>query len=273
MNVLFVYRSREFSPNMADADAAILDAVAKNVQLIGHKVTLINESDIKEPFTEFDVVFTMGRLASTLRAIREMEAGGIKVINNSVAIDNCSRDKLIRLLSDNGLPVPESVVTDTENVVSFPQLPFWMKRGDGYSRYADDVVFITNKKEAVDNAIRMGAQGYKTIVMSHHEEGDLVKFYGVRGSSFFYWYYASDGHSKFGWEKINGKKHGYKFDQALLRALCDHAADILQLSVYGGDCVISQAGEINIIDFNDWPSFSKCKEEAAKAIAGLINDL
>ncbi len=273
MNILLVYRSKEFSPNMADADAAILDAVATHVQQIGNKTTLVNEYDIKEPFGEFDVVFTMGRLKSTLKVLRQMEQNGIRVINNSDSIDNCRRDIMTRLLSDNGISIPESIVADIQHVTSFPQFPFWMKRGDGYSTHADDVVFVTNAKEAINNACRMGAQGYKTVVMSHHEEGDLVKFYGVRGSSFFYWYYASDGHSKFGWEKINGNRRGYHFDQAGLKATCDHVAGILHLNVYGGDCVVSESGKLNIIDFNDWPSFSKCKESAAMAIAGLINDL
>ena len=42
------------------------------------------------------------------------------------------------------------------------------------------------------------------------------------------------------------------------------------LDFYGGDAIISDSGEIHIIDINDWPSFSICREEAAKAIADYI---
>lgn len=29
---------------------------------------------------------------------------------------------------------------------------------------------------------------------------------------------------------------------------------MLNVPVYGGDCVVSEDGSIRIIDFNDWPS-------------------
>jgi hypothetical protein len=42
------------------------------------------------------------------------------------------------------------------------------------------------------------------------------------------------------------------------------------LQVYGGDCIVTVDGAWYMIDFNDWPSFSRCREEAAEAIAGLM---
>ena len=42
------------------------------------------------------------------------------------------------------------------------------------------------------------------------------------------------------------------------------------MPVYGGDCVVSATGEIRIIDFNDWPSFARCREEAGPEIAKCI---
>ena len=42
------------------------------------------------------------------------------------------------------------------------------------------------------------------------------------------------------------------------------------LTAYGGDCIIDSNGMIKIIDFNDWPSFSKCRENASKAIAATV---
>lgn len=38
----------------------------------------------------------------------------------------------------------------------------------------------------------------------------------------------------------------------------------------GGDAIITEKGEIYIIDFNDWPSFAPIKDLASKAIARLI---
>jgi len=40
--------------------------------------------------------------------------------------------------------------------------------------------------------------------------------------------------------------------------------------VYGGDCIVSPDGEMRIIDFNDWPSFAPCREEASREIANRV---
>ena len=42
------------------------------------------------------------------------------------------------------------------------------------------------------------------------------------------------------------------------------------ITVFGGDCIITPDGKINIIDLNDWPSFSPCAEEASEAIAAAV---
>ena len=48
---------------------------------------------------------------------------------------------------------------------------------------------------------------------------------------------------------------------------------MLMLSVlYGGDAIITD-DIAYLIDLNDWPSFSSCREAAADAIALLVNTL
>ena len=71
-------------------------------------------------------------------------------------------------------------------------------------------------------------------------------------------------------EAINGETRGYPFDVKKLKAYSDRASEVLDVPVYGGDCVVSSSGEIRIIDFNDWPSFARCREEAGKKIAECI---
>jgi len=44
----------------------------------------------------------------------------------------------------------------------------------------------------------------------------------------------------------------------------------MQLDIYGGDAIVTSDNQIYIIDLNDWPSFGKCQNEAAPAIADLI---
>ena len=41
-------------------------------------------------------------------------------------------------------------------------------------------------------------------------------------------------------------------------------------AIYGGDCIVRCDGSYAIIDFNDWPSFSVCRQAAARAIAKLV---
>ena len=53
-----------------------------------------------------------------------------------------------------------------------------------------------------------------------------------------------------------------------LRDEARRLARITGLTVWGGDAILTP--EPIIIDFNDWPSFAPCREEAAEAIARLI---
>jgi len=114
-------------------------------------------------------------------------------------------------------------------------------------------------------------RGITTAVINEHLVGDLVKFYGVAGTDFFYWFYPNLQHSKFGLEKINGKAHGILFDKEQLQQICNEAAGVLNLKIYGGDCIIDEDGTIRLIDFNDWPSFAPCRNEAAPCIAECIH--
>ena len=109
------------------------------------------------------------------------------------------------------------------------------------------------------------------MVINKHIKGDLIKFYGVAGSSFFHWLRPfGDYHSKFGHEVINGEARGYKVREDKLRDICQKAAEILHLTVYGGDCILMPRGVMYIIDFNDWPSFAPCRKEAIPAIGDAI---
>ena len=148
--------------------------------------------------------------------------------------------------------------------------PLWIKKGVGYSECADDVVFATDPDAATQSIQQMLERGVESVVVNQHAVGDLVKFYGVRGTNFFRWYYAADGHSKFGLESVNGKQQGYGFDLEGMIHTCNHAAEVLGLDVYGGDLVVSGDGTFQIIDFNDWPSFSRFRDDAAEAIANLV---
>ena len=90
-----------------------------------------------------------------------------------------------------------------------------------------------------------------------HVAGDLIKCYAVQGTDFFRWYTV-------------GESLQIPFDERALERMMRKAADMIQLDVYGGDCIIRPDGQPVLIDLNDWPSFSPCRDEAAQAITKRI---
>lgn len=147
----------------------------------------------------------------------------------------------------------------------------WIKRGDFHAIHREDVTYVRHIEEAKGIINEYALRGISSAVINEHLVGDLVKFYGVAGTDFFYWFYPFNmNHSKFGHEQINGKAIGIPFSVTDMHQICERAAQVLQVKIYGGDCIISPEGEIRIIDFNDWPSFAPCREQAAPEIARCI---
>ena len=80
-------------------------------------------------------------------------------------------------------------------------------------------------------------------------------------------------HSKFGHEQINGKAVGIPFSIDEMQSICKKASEVLNVHVFGGDCIISSEGDIQIIDFNDWPSFAPCRDVASQHIARCVHNV
>jgi hypothetical protein len=149
---------------------------------------------------------------------------------------------------------------------------YWLKRADAAAQTEADVVFASDSQALAEAEAAMRARGIRDYIISPHVEGDLVKFYGVPAAGFFRCFYPTDdGLSKFGLEHRNGQAHHYPFDAAHLQIKAEALAAAVGLEVYGGDCIVTADGNWFMIDFNDWPSFSRCREEAAEAIASLVN--
>ena len=198
------------------------------------------------------------------------------VINSGYGIENCTRERMTRILLGNGIPYPESLIVNTNENVK-PMLEkagfqsCWIKRGDFHAMHKEDVSYCRHIEEAQEVLQEYFYRGITRAVINVHLVGDLVKFYGIKGSPYFYWFYPFDeGHSKYGWERVNGESRGIEFDLDSLKDMCERAATELGIVVYGGDCIVGEGGDIQIIDFNDWPSFAPCRNEAAPHIAKAI---
>lgn len=271
IRVVGVSRGNEFSPNHVGNDAAIFRITAENLEKKGCEVVLYPEKEFVEQGIEADFIFDMARDRATIRRLKELEDHGATVVNSAYGIDNCVRKAMTELLIANNVPHPRSVIIPTDGTFTPDFFPCWIKRGNSHAMVKEDVVYVECREEAEYVLADFRKRNIPEAVVNEHLVGDLVKFYGVQGTDFFYTFYPTEqSHSKFGLEAINGETRGYPFDVKKLQAYSNLAAEVLNVPVYGGDCVVSATGEIRIIDFNDWPSFARCREKAGPKIAECI---
>jgi hypothetical protein len=271
-----IQRASVFSPNHIGNDAAIFSGVAGYITEKGYDVSVISELEFLSGTIMPERVFTMMRNRSSIKRLQQWEREGCIAVNSAFGIENCERERLTKLFIEHNIPYPESIIVNShEKVVPLLQQlnysSYWLKRSDFHAIHREDVSYARHPEEVQGMLAEYALRGIDRVVINEHLEGDLIKFYGVAGSPFFYWFYPFDkNHSKFGYEKINGKAKGIHFDEEQLRYICRKAAETLHLIVYGGDCIVSPNGTIYIIDFNDWPSFAPCRKEAIPAIGDVI---
>ncbi len=265
-----------YSPNSIGSDGAIFQATVDELEKLGCKVRVYSEEEFQLSEITEDIVFSMGRQDKTISKLLTLEKEGVKIINAPTGVVNCVREQMTKVLIDAMVPHPKSIITATDIDNLFIEqydlrYPCWIKRGESHAIEREDVAFVSNSAELDGIICDFRNRGICRAVINEHLRGDLVKFYGVVGTPFFFWFYPSDiKHSKFGLEEINGESQGYVFDEQSLKQICDRAATELSISIYGGDCVVDERGEMRIIDFNDWPSFAPCRDEAAIHIAKCI---
>ena len=271
-----VMRAGAYSPNHIGNDTAIFNAVAEHLRKRGCIVNVYNEDQFNKNGVEERVIMNMCREQASIAKLQQYEDEGRLVINSGFGIDNCTRERMTRILMGNNIPYPESLIVNTDEAVK-PLLKkagfqsCWIKRGDFHAMHKEDVSYVRHAEEAQEVLQEYFFRGIKRAVINKHLVGDLIKFYGVKDQPFFYWFYPFDhGHSKYGAEAINGKSQGFSFDVDEMKRICQQAAEELNVVVYGGDCIVDSDGKMQIIDFNDWPSFAPCRNEAAPYIAKAI---
>lgn len=280
-----VCRGNEFSPNCVDNDAAIMNAVKSQLETLGANVELLCEKDFCKKAHEIEAAggnprrhaasdvaafFSMARSKESLDILGRIEEQGLPVVNSSLGVNRCIRRIMTERFMAGNIACPESrIISRNGEMVTDVKYPCWLKRGDGCAQQKEDTCYVQSPEEAQRCLDDFWKRGVTSVVVNEHLKGDLVKFYGVGNTDFFYWFYPSKcGHrSKFGLEVINGEARGIGFDAEALKVEADKAAEMLGVPVYGGDCVVGEDGSVRIIDFNDWPSFAPCRDEAAFYIA------
>ncbi|MDU1891940.1 MAG: hypothetical protein E6767_14730 [Dysgonomonas sp.] len=277
IKVAGVKRKTKYSPNHIGNDGLIFSKTAEHLRTMGYDVREYTEDEFVLSEEKEKFIFNMARDKATIKRLIQRERDGAIIINPGTGIENCKREPMTRMLLDNNIPYPKSVIIDvlddpTEGLTEMQADAFWIKRGDSHAIHREDVTYARNIPEVKSILQEFALRDIPNAVINEHLVGDLVKFYGVADTDFFYWFYPFDlSHSKFGLEKINGTAQEFSFDVNELKKACDKAGEILDVKVYGGDCVVAADGSFKIIDFNDWPSFAPCRDEAAPKIAECIH--
>lgn len=257
MNMLMVRRAERFSPNMSDKDAAILQAVARELQAQGHHTEMCSEEDITPDIPEgLDAVYHMARSQQALARLSEWESRGVRVVNSARSLLQINRKHLLTLATELGVGIPRYAIGELGDV----PFPLWWKRDDQVSQERDDVVLCRDEADWQ----RLQQRGISDYVVEEHLEGELIKFYSVRGTDFLHW--QTPSYNKWGGDVPQAEECKIVFDEARLKQMADKLAEAAGLIVFGGDAIITPDHRICIIDFNDWPSFSSCREQAAKHI-------
>lgn len=246
--VIGVLRAHEYSPNAVERDEAIMRAVVE--PLHGQ---LVSEDDVASLVPEvvsldaqsLPVVFSMARRPETLRLLSQLEDRGVGIINSPAGVRNCCKSVVERIMHEHHLPCPPAI----------GQHGYWLKRGDMAVTADGGLLYCRNDEELAEGKARFAERGITDVVIQAHVNGDVVKFYGVLTMGFFRAYHVDD------------KGRHYCYDHKALQANVELLSRLTGASIYGGDAVITADGDHYIIDFNDWPSFGRCREEAAEAIS------
>lgn len=270
-----VMRSGVFSPNHIGNDAAIFNLVADQLRKRGCEVNIYSEEQFASSGVAEDIIVDMCRELRSIERLERLEDAGALVINSGYGIENCIRERMARIFLGSGVPYPESFIVDTDEVVKdrLVKAGFtgcWIKRADSHTRHREDVAYARHPQEAQEIVQEFFLRGIKRAVINRNIEGEHVKFYGVAGTKFFHWFYpAASAQPRHIADRLAGAAH-VGFDAAALKELCSRAAELLDVKIYGGDCIIDADGQLRIVDFDDWPSFASCRGEAAPVIARMV---
>jgi len=255
-----IARERVYSPGKVDADRAILDAVAAHLGSDA-RVDVITADEPLPAAAPAAVIFAMCQGPAALDALRRWEAAGTRVINSTDGIINTHRTRMIAAFEHHRVTQPPSRLIQTDGSDSLPEwidAGAWLKRGDVHATEPDDVVFVDGQAAARTALAAMHRRRITAALVQRHIDGDVFKFYAVRGR-FFAAFPPRDGCEPLG----AATEHA-------MRELAEAGAAALELEVFGGDCVRDRQQNLWLIDLNDWPSYGACRAAAAEAIASYL---
>ncbi len=179
-----VMRAGAFSPNHIGNDAAIFNIVAEQLRKRGCEVNVYSEEQLMAGKITERIIVNMCREQKSIEILQKMEDDGCLVINSGYGIENCTRERMTRILLASNIPYPDSLIVNTDEVIK-PALAdagisqAWIKRGDFHAMHKEDVSYVRHPEEAQEVLQEYFLRGIKRAVINRHLVGDLIKFYGV----------------------------------------------------------------------------------------------
>ena len=238
MLVLGIRRSPRFSPNSVDRDEAIFSAVSSRLLRKGCDVSVISEDlFVGVDVSRFDLVYSMARGSDVLSQLAQAEEGGTLVVNSSKTLLCQQRANLVKTFQNANVPMPPlQVVNPAETLADATcaalRFPLWVKRGDTSAMSSRDVVYVAKPDELPAVLEDFAERKISSVILEAHQEGTLVKFYGVRDTDFFFACRAEDtAFSKFGLESRNGHGTETELPVEALKSLTQRAAEVSNLEV------------------------------------------
>jgi glutathione synthase/RimK-type ligase-like ATP-grasp enzyme len=255
-----IYREPECSPGRhLSNDALLLEQIGRELRARGADVTLIDADEALARRPHAALIFSMCQSPRALSALHEWERDGAQIVNSPASALNTYRDHLPSLLAAADVPYPVTRVLETALTSPDDEPldgPHWLKRGDVHASISADVQRITSRDDLRRGIADFRARGIRRAALQEHRAGAEIKFYGVSGG-FFHWFYTGDASDR-------------PVSTPALQRLGDRAAQAAGLDVYGGDIIVEASGALTLIDLNDWPSFAPCRDAASEAIADFL---
>ena len=155
VSIAGIQRATVYSPNHVGNDAAIFSATARWLEKAGYQVNMYTEQEFLSNGIEEKVAMTMLRNLQSMKKLQDFESKGCLAINSAFGIENCTREKMTRLLMEHEVPHPKSYIMNTHDDVSdyIPEgesfMPCWVKRGDFHAIHREDVSYVRTREELI----------------------------------------------------------------------------------------------------------------------------
>ena len=272
--VTLISRHSKYSPNSEARDEALFRSLVMNFALQGISIATFDEAVFEHRPPQLEkstLILSMARSEAALHALSAAEECGVPVLNSPRALQKAQRTDFQQWFAESGHAAKHwhtsELTPDRKATLLFP---LWWKRNNTATTSANDVQFVEHLAQL--DAI-LSEHANEDALLMEHIDGQLIKFYGVEGTNFFY----AEPHTAKGFSKFGHEQHNQHKDLALSSQMCKQtllamhtaATQVAQqsgFSIYGGDAILCEDGTFVFIDFNDFPSFSACLPEASAAI-------